>query len=129
MGESIKHEHCLGRLTPLENLHSILRILPKHLGVHTHIFLYALLYTHSLYSVYTISTLDINVKNRVKIFYLYNVKIALPTPSLPSIFTDQFHLRTLMTVTKDIGVGKLMKTSTYHCKCFYVIYRSNYSSL
>ncbi len=27
---------------------------------------------------------------RVKIFYLYNVKITVITPSLPSIFTDQF---------------------------------------
>ena len=26
----------------------------------------------------------------MKLFYLYDVKIALPTPSLPSIFTDQF---------------------------------------
>ncbi len=29
-------------------------------------------------------------QNRVKIFYLYNVKITLLTPSLPSIFTDEF---------------------------------------
>ena len=29
-------------------------------------------------------------QNRVKIFYLYIVKITLFTPSLPSIFTDQF---------------------------------------
>ena len=29
-------------------------------------------------------------QNRVKIFYPNNVKIALLTPSLPSIFTDQF---------------------------------------
>ncbi len=29
-------------------------------------------------------------QNWVKIFYLYNVKIKLVTPSLPSIFTDEF---------------------------------------
>ncbi len=36
-------------------------------------------------------------QNRVKIFYLYNVKIVLLTPSLPSIFTGEFHPSTAMT--------------------------------
>ncbi len=34
-------------------------------------------------------------QNRVKIFYLYNVKIALLTPSPPSIFTNEFELLSL----------------------------------
>ncbi len=54
-------------------------------------------------------------QNRVKNFYLYNVKIALVTPSLPSIFTD-LHSRTFMMVPSrkhaNIMMEKLPSTLT-----------------
>ncbi len=45
---------------------------------------------YSTESIFPLSRTKGWSQNRVKIFYLYNVKIALLTPSLPSIFTDEF---------------------------------------